>query len=155
MNTKRIMAILFFLILPIYAKSEDIPAVNAVLPKDHQIWPLPKPNASIAVNAKWKSGREVKRMRKGDCYRIWRLIEYSVDSVRMGEFLDSKISFIMEDSWPTPESGIMLKKLDDPFIEGTRAVFYLNRSHDGKVYDVQSYEIWKGVGSPQFHRKPE
>lgn len=155
MKAMHIMAILYLFILPLYAKSEDALAVNAVLPKDQQIWPLPRPNASVVVEATWKGGREVMRIRKGDWFRIWRFCEYTVEKIRTGQFPDRNISFIMEDTWPTPESGIVEKRLDCPFAEGTKAIFYLNPSRDAKVSEVQSYEIWSDVGYHKFHRKPE
>ena len=124
--------------------------VTCALPVDKQIWPLPAPTTSTVVDAEFSSTDELLKVRAGDWFVITRRIVYHATGLHPNYPFD-EISFIMQERWPTPESGIVLKALDNPFTKDTKARFWISRHSEDNIWDIQTYEIW----SWQFHRKPE
>ena len=133
---------------------------TCILPKDKQIWPLPKPNSEIQVNAIFQSREKIAEIIRGDEKLYLYFVEYKAISINKGIYEPEIISFIFYDSWPT-NRFIRLKKLDIPFIEGSTATFWINkrkRKHEKRegdgvpdLWDIQTYEI----KTQQFHRKPQ
>jgi hypothetical protein len=124
-------------------------AVTCALPNDRQIWPLPKPSAPCVVEAEFVSTETLLRVRAGNFFHTTERAVYRA-TASQGGFIGSEISFVYHDEWPTPESHIRVKKLDSPFVAGTKARFWLSAQRDSPLWDIQTYEIW----NEHFHRKP-
>lgn len=123
--------------------------VTCSLPNDRQIWPLPTPTVATVVEAEFTSADLLLRIRAGNYFRTITRVVYRISRPR-GDFSHEEVSFILSESWPTPESGIMLKVLMNPFGPKTKARFWVSKRHDDLIWDIQTYEIW----GDQFHRKP-
>ena len=151
MKTENIILIMLFLLaLPLRGDQETYRSVNALLPKDERLWPIPKPDAPIIIETTWSSGDEILKIRNGDWFRIWSLFEYKVIKVQKGEFASDSLRFIVQHEWPTPESGIVIKGLPMFFTPETKAIFYLRPRGTDKTYEIQSYEIDSKMGKWQY-----
>jgi len=152
---KAVFIVLIISAFPFLIEANESLSVISVLSQDRPIWPLPKPHPDcIVVKTSWKSGRELLKIQSGDWYRVWNLYEYRVEEKHRDKVNTDTISFIVERRYPTPESGIMVKGLPVFFSPGTEAKFYLLPKKKEKPYYIQTYEIWKHHGSPQFHNYP-
>ncbi len=87
--------------------------------------------------------QELLRIRRGNHFEITTRIVYKVSGAKR-EFPHDEISFIVREYRATPESGIMEKRLGNPFGSGT-ARFWLEKSEHGEVREIQSYEVSRKV----------
>jgi hypothetical protein len=113
--------------------------VTCALPDDHLIWPIPTGAAPVVVAAEFGSMQELLRIRRGNHFEIMNRIVYKVSRGK-SEFPHDEISFIVREYRATPESGIMEKRLGNPFGPGT-ARFWLEKPEHGSVWEIQSYEV--------------
>jgi hypothetical protein len=113
--------------------------VTCALPDDHLIWPIPTGAASVIVAAEFGSMQEVLRIRRGTHFEVTTLIVYKVSGAK-SEFPHDEISFILREYSATRESGIMEKRLGNPFGLGT-ARFWLEKPEHGSVWEIQSYKV--------------
>jgi hypothetical protein len=113
--------------------------VTCALPDDHLIWPVPTGAASVIVEAKFGSMQELLRIRRGNHFEITTRVVYKISGAK-SEFPHDEISFIVRDYRATPESGIMEKRVGNPFGPGT-ARFWLDKPEHGGVWGIQSYEV--------------
>jgi hypothetical protein len=103
------------------------------------ISPIPTGAAPVVVAAEFGSMRELLRIRRGNHFEITTRIVYKVSGAKT-EFSHDEISFILREYRSTPESGIMEKRLGNPFGTGT-ARFWLEKPEHVGVWEIQSYEV--------------
>ena len=148
------------LLLLCVSASADTYNVTCALPKDNLIWPLPKPDSEVKVQAVCESTKKIAEFIRGESkLELWFAV-YKVISVDKGEYESKVISFIYYDSWPTSKF-IKVKRLPRPFFKESKAVFWLNKRKrhfkkmegDGvpDLWDIQTYEILTN----RFHMKPQ
>jgi len=113
--------------------------ITCALPDDHLIWPVPTGAAEVIVETKFDSMQELLRIRRGNHFEITTRVVYKVSGAK-SEFPHDEISFIFRDYRATPESGIMEKRVGNPFGPGT-ARFWLDKPEHGGVWGIQSYEV--------------
>ena len=65
---------------------------------------------------------------RGNWEYTWMVVRFDVEAVERGTWPDATLSFICWDSWPTPESGIMVDKLPWPYCKDARFAFDLDTS---------------------------
>ncbi len=120
---------------------------NSYLPSQRAIWPLPEIATPISVDASFHSLQDVKKVQEGEWITTTILVTYRVDHVLQGTFDGREITFLCDQKWPTPESGIMLKSLIFPFRPGTAGTFFL----DGKPghYYIRSYRLADRNAAPK------
>ena len=107
---------LLFLCIGVFADTYN---VTCELPKDRLIWPLPKPDSEVKVQAVCESTKKIAEFIRGESkLELWFAV-YKVISVDKGEYEPKVISFIYYDSWPTSKF-IKVKRLPRPFSGGQR-----------------------------------
>ncbi len=107
-------------------------ATNAALPGNKLIWPLPKLDVGdmVTVEARFAGQEEICAFVQGNWVTTMCLVKYAVSEE--GKVPSKEIRFVAEDTSPTKESGIMVKKLPWPFREGT-LTFYLEKDRGSKT----------------------
>ena len=142
---KRILILVFFLLFIGCSRESGIPHVthseaetNAFLKDNRRIWPPNKEEGEIRLKAKFKEQIELKKIKDGDWYRFVYKIVYDEITVLKGKWDYDELSFLCHHSWPTEESGIMLKALPWPFRENEYLIFDINRT-DGN-YLIIGYQ---------------
>ena len=104
----------------------------------------------MIVEAEFASFQDLLRIRSGDRFEVTSRVVYRVSGKR-SDFPYDEISFIVRDSYPTPESGAMEKRLPQFFTAGSRARFWMSKRPYHTIWDIQTYEIWDSHG----HYGPE
>jgi hypothetical protein len=130
---------IFFVVVQALAAEPPSVTVTCGLPDDHLIWPIPTGAAPVVVAAEFGSMQELLRIRRGNHFEVTTRIVYKVSGAK-SEFPHDEISFILREYWPTRESGIMEKRLGNPFGPGT-ARFWLEKPEHGSVWEIQSYTV--------------
>jgi hypothetical protein len=113
--------------------------ITCALPDDQLLSPVPTGAASVIVETKFDSMQELLRIRRGNHFEITTRVVYKVSGAKT-EIPHDEISFIVREYRATPESGIMEKRLGNPFGPGT-ARFWLDKPEHGDVWQIQSYEV--------------
>ena len=114
------LSVLFFTLFASLLHGENNAIVfktNSYLESDKFIWPIPKiekTSTTIFANSQFISSKVIFSVEQGNWINKTYLIEYKV----LNNDLIKNITFICKDSWPTKESGIILKKLPNPFVKG-------------------------------------
>lgn len=80
----------------------------------------------------------LEKIKKGDWYKILYKITYNNIKVISGTWQNQELIFLVKDSWPTEESGILLMKPLWPFRDNIPMVFEINQTH-GKNLIVKFY----------------
>jgi hypothetical protein len=134
-------ALFWVLLIVAQALAAEPPSVTVTcaLPDDHLIWPIPTGAAPVVVAAEFGSMQELLRVRRGTHFEVTTRIVYKVSGGK-SEFPHDEISFILREYSATRESGIMEKRLGNPFGPGT-ARFWLEKPEHGSVWEIQSYEV--------------
>lgn len=101
--------------------------INAVLKDSTVIWPPNEEHGNITVKGLFKEQLEIEKIKEGDWYRYLYKVTYDSLEVISGTWEDPEISFLCKDSWPTEESGIMMKKLAWPFREKEYKIFEISK----------------------------
>jgi hypothetical protein len=65
---------------------------------------------------------------RGDWDHTWSVVVYDVLAVEQGAWPPAEISFICEDKWPTPESGMVIDQQELRFMPGDVRAFFLDVS---------------------------
>ncbi len=150
------LIIFFLLITPVLAHSIE---VNAKLPNDRQIWPLPSPTALTKVRASFISRKPILVLTRGKIRTSTYLVKYKIESVDKGKFPTKTISFILERTSFT-DKNIVQKLPSLHFVEGSTAILWISQEPrdksdiEGEVPDlwhIQTYEIKSNVS----HYKPD
>ncbi len=102
-------------------------AVNADLPDKTPIYfdKKPQDNADIGLLARIEEVRQYATEVNGDWENHWYFIRCSILQNTLGKYKDKELVFICYDAWPTPESGIKLKKVPFPYLTGRIFHFWL------------------------------
>jgi len=82
--------------------------------------------ADVVVVAKCRRVEEYAKTVRGDWVYHWYLVEWDVLKVERGRWPATGIAFVFADAWPTPESGIRLKRAEFPYVTGRVFAFSLN-----------------------------
>ncbi|MCW1923300.1 hypothetical protein OKA05_12110 [Luteolibacter arcticus] len=91
---------------------------NAQLPEDQIIFPQPETAEGVKITASLKSDTVVSEVIQGNWIRTEHLLTYEVTKADAG-FPHKELTFVCRDQNPTPESGIMVKKVPWPFQKGS------------------------------------
>lgn len=105
------------------------PPVNAAVDSYAAIYRDFRPtadNSADVVVGRCASSKEFAKKRKGNWEDHWFVVRIDILSVEEGTWPEPEVSFICADSWPTPESGIMLGKAAWPYRAGVRMRFWLD-----------------------------
>ena len=109
--------ILLLALLPCLSPAADPVKTNARLPDDQIIFPQPGIEGEVKVNATLKSDRIVSKIAQGNWVRSEHVLTYEVTEAAAG-FPHKELVFVCRDTNPDPESGIKVKKVAWPFVEG-------------------------------------
>ncbi|MCW1886738.1 hypothetical protein OKA04_18510 [Luteolibacter flavescens] len=90
---------------------------TAGLPEDRIIFPQPDTAPELKVTATFKSDTVISTVQQGNWIRTEHLITYEITKP-VPEYPHKELTFICRDQNPTPESGIMVKKVAWPFQKG-------------------------------------
>lgn len=105
-------------------------AVNVHLKDYSYVLPVPEENYSaestVCVLARCKEIEKFAEKRKGNWIDYWYFSRWEVIQVTQGQWQEDELRFIFKDSWPTPESGIMVKKAPCEYIEERVFFFWIN-----------------------------
>ena len=136
LDKKILPLIVITAILPGYSCS-DITShkskVNAYLQNDTLIWPPSKEASDITIKGIFKEQIQLKRTQDGDWYNYLYKITYDNLEVLRGEWKGREISFLCKHTWPTEESGIMMKALPWPFKENEYLIFEIKKTEDKNI----------------------
>jgi hypothetical protein len=97
--------------------------VNAYLENGTLIWPPSTEEGDITMRGHFEEQVELEKIKDGDWLRYLFKITYSDLEILKGEWQDPQITFLCTHSWPTEESGIMVKAIPWPFREGEQLIF--------------------------------
>jgi len=106
-----------------------VPSVNAAVDSYAAVYRHFRPtadNSAVVVVGRCGSSKGFAKKRKGNWEDHWFVIRFDVLRVEKSTWSAPEVSFICADSWPTPESGIMLKKAAWPYRAGVRMRFWLD-----------------------------
>lgn len=106
-------------------------AVNASLPKNACICSVRlkgSETADVEMVVRCTSVKKYAKTVKGDWERYWHQVVFEVVEVRAGRWDDPNVVFVCYDAWPTPESGIILKKPMFPYRTGLVFALWLDTS---------------------------
>ena len=95
--------------------------VNAVLSPDECYLPIQRERGGAVVVAKCRSAEEYAKNLRGNWEDHWYLVEWDVLEVERGQWPATRVAFVFDDPWPTPESGIEFKR--GPFLFPAGRVF--------------------------------
>ena len=104
------------------------PEVNACVPDQLPLVFDQEGEGDTRVLARCRSCDNFWRKTRGDWEYTWMVARFDVLDVERGAWAASTLSFICWDSWPTPESGIMLGKPVWPYRRDNRLAFELDTS---------------------------
>jgi len=90
----------------------------------------PFEEAGTVVVARCTEVRQYATVRRGDYDFLWYLVACDVIDVERGTWPHDRVVFRCYDTWPTPESGIMLGKGPFPFAEGRVVAMALETQGD-------------------------
>jgi hypothetical protein len=135
MVKSRINAIVTIIVLSVLAgcgAPQPPKPVNARL-KDDSPYSLllgrqPKGEADVGLLARCRKIQEYAKTVKGDWQDHWYLAKWDVMEMMQGQWESPTLTFIFADRWPTPESGIKLKKAPLPYWEAQIFAFWLDSS---------------------------
>lgn len=123
------------IVVPLLVAGCGIPAppqaVNALLPRHAPIYSAglkASETADVEMVGRCRSVKEYAKRIKGDWERHWYQVVLEVVEVRAGRWDDANVVFVFYDSWPTPESGIILKKPMFPYRTGWVFALWLDTS---------------------------
>ena len=88
----------------------------------------PEGEADVVILARCKQLTEYAKTTKGDWETHWYFANWEVIKVVQERWDSPNLTFIFADRWPTPESGIKLKKAPLPYWEGQIFAFWLDSS---------------------------
>ena len=100
--------------------------VNAVLPDDAAVYDDQPLDGDTVVVARCRECAEFAKRVKGDWEDHWLLVTADVLKVERGSWGEPVLRFVVIESWPTPESGIRLKKAAWPYRAGAVFAFALD-----------------------------
>jgi len=103
---------------------------NAYLENDELIWPPSDKKGDVTLKGRFKEQVELQKIKDGDWYRYLYKITYDEIEVVNGEWKYQELSFLCKDTWPTEESGIMVKKLPWPFRENECMIFEIDQKNN-------------------------
>jgi hypothetical protein len=106
----------------------SLPATNAVLGSTGLLLGDRKGDASagVVLTARCVSDAQYGKERQGKWDRIRHVVTFEVIKVEKGNWNKPTVSFICVDSWPTPESGIIVEKAPWPYVPGTTMRLWLD-----------------------------
>lgn len=104
--------------------------VNARLPNDSPFFTKRQSTiqGNVVILARCTRMEEYAKTVKGNWEHHWYFTEWDVIEVIHGRWHSPHLTFIFVDRWPTPESGIKLKKAPLPYWEGRIFAFWLDSS---------------------------
>ena len=102
------------------------PVVNARLDKHVPLYSRTGKTGDACLLARCRSCDEFGKRTKGDWIHTWVVARFDVLNVEQGTWPETNLSFICYDAWPTPESGIMLKKALWPYRPDTTIRFWID-----------------------------
>jgi len=116
------------------APPKSAKACNAIWPKSEQA-----DHGDAVVIARCRGADEYAQTSAGKDWNYhWYLVSMDVLAVERGEWIDKEVNFVYPDAWPTPESGIKLKKAVFPFAKGY--VFALTLMTNAKPVTIAAFE---------------
>jgi hypothetical protein len=123
------------IVVPLLVAGCGIPAppqaVNALLPDNAPIYSVglkASERADVEMVVRCRSVKEYAKTIKGDWERHWYQVVFEVIEVTAGRWDDPNVVFVFYDSWPTPESGMILKKPMFPYRTGWVFALWLDTS---------------------------
>lgn len=111
-------------------------AVNCCLPTNKPIYfhrEGPPKRADVGVSAYCKEVKEYAKTVQGDWVNYWYEITCRVIKITDGQWAEPNLVFVSYDSWPTSQSGILVKKAEFPYRTGKVFHFWLNTSKDSAL----------------------
>ena len=105
------------------------------------IWPKPEQadHGDTVVIARCRGADKYAKTSAGKDWNYhWYLVPMDVLAVERGVWIEKEVNFVYPDAWPTPESGIMLKKEVFPFAKGY--IFALTLMTSAKPATVVAFE---------------
>jgi len=132
-------------------------AVNARLPKDahtyFHFWePWSKEN--ICLLARCKDVKKYARTIKGNWEYNWMVINWEIMEVTRGKWPDDHLTFVWYYTWPTPESGIVVKTGEFPYSEGNVFRFWLDTTMKPALIVMEEecspVPPYKRIGKPSW-----
>jgi hypothetical protein len=96
--------------------------------------------ATCILEANKKDQIQLEKIRKGDWYNILYKITYNNIKVTKGNWEYNELTFLSKDSWPTEESGIVLRKPAWPFRDNVRMVFEIAQTPERNLI-VRYYPV--------------
>lgn len=111
--------------------------VNAFLTQDIPLYSVKPNQGTIVLQASFKEQQEIRKIVKGSwCHYLFK-ITYDHIRILEGSWNEKEVSFFCRDSWPTKESGIMLKKAAWPFRSNEDLIFEL--APKDNLFEIVSY----------------
>ena len=96
----------------------DAPVVNCVA-RGHRLFDYRRfKEAEAVVVARCIEVRQYATVRRGNWDFLWYLVACDVIRAERGRWPHDRVVFCCYDTWPTPESGIKVKKAPFPYVEG-------------------------------------
>ncbi|MFO8012828.1 MAG: hypothetical protein R6X20_05915 [Phycisphaerae bacterium] len=96
----------------------DAPVVNCVAPDHWLPYRASFREAEAVVVARCTNVLQYATVRRGHYDFLWYLVTFDAIRTERGMWPHDRVVFCCYDTWPTPESGIMVKKAPFPFDEG-------------------------------------
>jgi len=132
MLKSRVKGVLIVVILTVFTgcgPPRPPKAQNARLPEDSAFFTeQDATEADVCVLARCEKIQEYAKTVKGNWEDHWYFAEWDVMEVMQGQWESPTLTLIFTDRWPTPESGIKLKKAPLPYWEGRIFAFWLDSS---------------------------
>ncbi len=99
--------------------------VTAELPEHSPFFRMDDRPCDVSLLAQCVSIDLYAQTKRGDWITNWYLTRWHILEVREGAWEYEDLAFVFRDSWPTPESGILLQKLPVLYIPGRIFLFGL------------------------------
>jgi hypothetical protein len=103
-----------------------LPAINVVIPDDRPWYFDRAADAPTRVVARCRGCEYFWKKTRGNWEYTWAVVRFDVLSVEHGSWPDATLAFVCWESWPTPESGIMINRPPSPYRKDATLVFDLD-----------------------------
>jgi hypothetical protein len=139
-SIKRLLLPLFLMLFCLAGCETKPPApkFNACLSSPYDFYSIKsalKPDTYIVVQCRRIQQYDLQT--KGDCNAYWYLTDWKVINVEKGKWSDPNLTFVIADNCPSPQSGIMLKKMIWPYTKGCIFCFGLDTSQKNPLIVCQ------------------
>ena len=136
-----VLLIFFFILLCLTSCLSKPPGkVNACLSSPYEFYGIKsvsQPDTSII--AQCLRIEKYDQRTKGNWITYWYLTDWKIIKVESGNWSDPNLSFVIADTWPTPESGIEVDKMPWPYRQGRIFCFGIDTSKKLPLIVSQEY----------------